>query len=135
VLLYDGECGLCNWVVRRLLAADRAGRLHYAPLQSPPAQDYLRSRGLPTQDFDSLVFVPDWDDPAAGPPRLRSDGVFAAATVVGGVWRITAWLRVLPPGWRDPLYRFVARFRHALFGAYRPAPLPDPAWERRFLAR
>ena len=41
VLLYDGECGLCNRLVRLLLRADRAGRLNYAPLQSGPAQTYL----------------------------------------------------------------------------------------------
>ena len=55
VLLFDGECGLCNGVVRFLLRQDTAARLHFAPLQSGPAQEYLRAQGLPTADFDSLV--------------------------------------------------------------------------------
>lgn len=135
VLLYDGQCGLCNWTVRRLLATDPAGRLHYAPLQSEPAQAYLRSQGLPTADFNSLVFVPDWNHPAPGGSLLRTDGALAAAAVVGGPWRLVTWLRVLPAWLRDPFYKLVARSRYALFGEYRPAPLPDPTWERRFLAR
>jgi predicted DCC family thiol-disulfide oxidoreductase YuxK len=136
VLLYDGECGLCNRVVRRLLAADRDGRLHYAPLQSAPAQEFLRRHGLPAENPDSLVFVPDWDDPAFGAPRLRTDGALAACAVAGGSWwRVLGWTRFVPAVVRDGAYKLVARFRYALFGKYRPAPLPDPAWERRFLAR
>lgn len=135
VLLYDGECGLCHRIVRALLRADRAGRLRYAPLQSEPAQAYLRAQGLPTKDFDSLVFVPDWDEPVRGACRLRTDGALAACAEVGGAWRVLAWLRIVPRVWRDPFYRLVARARHTLFGQHRPGPLPDPEWEQRFLAR
>lgn len=133
VLLFDGECGLCNWCVRRLLATDPAGRLHYAPLQGEPAQAYLRAQGLPTTDFDSLVFVRDWERPGDHAPLLRTDGALAAAAEVGGIWRLITWLRVLPGGLRDPCYKLVARFRYTLFGEYRPSPLPDPAWAKRFL--
>jgi predicted DCC family thiol-disulfide oxidoreductase YuxK len=133
VLLYDGTCGLCNWCVRRLLATDRVGRLHYAPLQSGTAQAYLRGRGLPTTDFDSLVFVPDWERPADHAPLFRTDGALAAAATVGGIWRLVTWLRVLPGWLRDPCYKLVARFRYTLFGEYRPSPLADPAWALRFL--
>ncbi len=135
VLLYDGDCGLCNRVVRLLLRTDKAGRLSYAPLQSALAQEYLRQQGLPTEDFDSLVFVPDWAEPVVGAYRLRTDGALAAAAVVGGIWRLVTWTRLLPAGVRDPFYRLVARSRYAIFGAYCPSPLPDPAWEKRFLAR
>ena len=135
VLLYDGQCGLCHRVVHCLLRSDAAGRLRFAPLQSPPAQAYLMAQGLPTEDFDSLVFVPDWNKPVPGGYKLRTDGVLAAAAEVGGWWRLVTWTRVLPAGLRDFFYRLVARSRFALFGKYRPAPLPDPAWEKRFLAR
>jgi predicted DCC family thiol-disulfide oxidoreductase YuxK len=133
VLLYDGDCGLCNGVVRRLLATDDVGRLSYAPLQGTAGQEYLRGQGLPWRDFDSLVFVPDWNDPVFGGALLRTDGALAAAAVVGGGWRAITWLRVLPSWMRDPFYKLVARSRYAVFGKYGPTPLPDPAWERRFL--
>jgi predicted DCC family thiol-disulfide oxidoreductase YuxK len=133
VLLYDGDCGLCNRLVRLLLRSDRAGRLMYAPLQGAAAQAYLRAQGLPTEDFDSLVFVPDWHQPAKGAYLMRTDGALAAAATVGGGWRMISWLRVLPGGLRDFGYRLVARSRYALFGQYRPTPLPDPTWVRRFL--
>jgi predicted DCC family thiol-disulfide oxidoreductase YuxK len=134
VLLYDGECGLCNRVVHWLLRSDRQARLKFTPLQGAPAQAYLRARGLPTQDFDSLVFVPDWDVPGGSPPLLRTDGALAAAAVVGGRWRAITWLRVLPGWLRDPFYKLVARTRYALFGEYRGQPLAEsPEWRGRFL--
>lgn len=133
VLLYDGECGLCNAIVRQLLRTDRRGRLHFAPLQGAAAQAYLRSKGLPTEDFDSLVFVPDWQAPERSAPLLRTDGALAAAAEVGGVWRLFTWMRVLPAWSRDPFYKLVARTRYALFGEYRPRPLENPEWGARFL--
>ena len=131
VLLYDGECGLCNRVVRRLLALDRVGTLRFAPLQGPAAQAYLRSHGLPTADFSTLVLVPDWPANAAA-PLLRTDGVIAALRAVGRPGLATA-LAVFPRGLRDAGYKFVARVRYAIFGPWRTCPLPRPEWAARFL--
>lgn len=133
VLLFDGECGLCHAVVRFLLRRDRIGRLHFAPLQSEPAQAYLRARGLPTADFDSLVFVPDWDRPAASAPQFRTDGALSALEAIGGPWSAFARLRAVPRVLRDPCYTLVARTRYMLFGRYRPRPPADPSWSARFL--
>ncbi len=135
VLLYDGECGLCNGVVRFLIRRDPGGRLHFATLQGDAAQDFLRSQGLPLDDFDSLVFAPDWGDRRRGAHLLRTAGALACFAELQGPWRAVSWLRIVPAFVRDPVYRLVARTRYALFGSYRPSPLPDPAWNRRFLDR
>ena len=132
VLLYDGNCGLCNRVVRLLLRSDRAARLKFAPLQGAPAQAYLRKQNLPTADFDSLVFVPDWNTQAAGAYLLRTEGALAAAAEVGGGWGLITWTRILPLWLRDPGYKLVARTRYFIFGEYFPAPL-KPEWKERFL--
>lgn len=131
-LLYDGECGLCNAIVRWLLRTDKQGRLSYAPLQSEPAQAYLRTQGLPTADFDSLVFVPDWNRPTPGSYRLRTDGALAAWAAAGGGGVIGS-IKFLPAAVRDLGYKLVARTRYLIFGKYRPRPLANPDWERRFL--
>jgi len=133
-LFYDGECGLCNAVVRFLLREDLTGSLRFAPLQSPPAQEFLRSHGMNTEDFDSIVFLRDVDRPEAG-YYLRTDGVAGVLDEVGGVWRVFSWLRIIPRSLRDPAYKLVARTRYRLFGEYVPSPLPCREWEQRFLAR
>jgi predicted DCC family thiol-disulfide oxidoreductase YuxK len=132
VLLFDGECGLCQRVVRLLLRGDRRGVLRFAPLQSPAAQDYLRLHGLPLADFDSLVFVPDWSHRERREFLLRTDGVIAAVRCIGGWARWLAALAILPASWRDAGYRLIARFRYRIFGEWRPRPLPSK-WTARFL--
>jgi predicted DCC family thiol-disulfide oxidoreductase YuxK len=135
VLLFDGECGLCNRVVRRLLAFDRAGRLRFAPLQGPSAQRFLRAKGLPTQDFSTLVFVSDWEHPERTDYALRTTGVIAALRVCGGWGRgFAGVLALFPVSLRDWGYRMVAKWRLHVFGTGKACPLPRPEWAARFLA-
>lgn len=133
VLLFDGTCGLCNRCVRLLLRLDRRGRLRFAPLQGPSAQAYLRRHGLPTEDFDSLIFVPDWAGQDRGGHLSRTDGVVAALRAGGG---FGAWcgavLGGIPAGWRDAGYKVIARWRYRLWGEWRPRPLPRAEWAARF---
>ena len=134
VLLYDGECGLCNACVRLLLRMDRRERLHFAPLQGEIAQRYLRQQGLPTEDFDSMIFIPDWPRRSTILPRFRTDAALAAAGEAGGILSILTIFRVVPRPIRDAFYKLVARFRYQLFGEYRPRPLPRPEWNARILS-
>lgn len=135
VLLFDGECGLCNRCVRLLLRLDLAARLHFAPLQSPAAQAYLRARGLPTEDFDSLVFVDRWADQGACVPLLRTEGVLAALKLCGATGRmLAALLGIFPPSWRDAGYKRIARWRYRIWGEWRPRPLARPEWSARFFS-
>jgi predicted DCC family thiol-disulfide oxidoreductase YuxK len=133
-LLFDGECGLCNRVVRLLLRLDRRGALAFAPLQSAPAGEFLRAHGLPDHDFDTMVFVPDWlgrDRPGF---LLRTDGVIAALRACGRTGRLLASVLALAPAsLRDAAYRTVARWRYRVFGAWKPRPLPRPEWAARFI--
>jgi len=135
VLLFDGECGLCQRVVRCLLRLDRAGRLRFAPLQGPAAQAYLRAHGLPMQDFDTLVFVPDWARRERNDFLLRTDGVVAALRACGALGaEFAALVAIWPARWRDAVYRAVGHWRYRVFGPWRPRPLARPEWAARFLA-
>src|SRR4051812_44755338 len=112
VLLFDGDCGLCNRVVRLLLHLDREGKLRFAPLQGALAQAYLRSHRLPERDFDSLVFVPDWAHRDRPEYRRRTDGVVAALRQLRPFGTLLALpLQALPRAWCDALYRWVAAVR------------------------
>jgi predicted DCC family thiol-disulfide oxidoreductase YuxK len=134
VLLFDGECGLCNRVVRLLLRLDRHGRLRFASLQGPAAQEFLRAHGLPVEDFSTLVFVPDWILRAEKTFLLRTDGAIAALRACGSPGRLLAtMLAVVPRRLRDAGYKLVARTRYRIFGPWQACPLPRPEWAARFL--
>ena len=133
VMFFDGECGLCNRLVRGLIRLDQAGRLHFAPLQGPSAQAYLRAHGLPTQDFDSLIFVPDWAQRERPEYLVRTDWVIGALRAVGGAARLLAVFGVIPRSGRDAAYKGVARIRYRVFGPWKPRSLGRPEWAARFL--
>ena len=149
VLLFDGECGLCHRIVRSLLRLDQIGVLRFAPLQGPAAQEFLRTHGLRADDFETLIFVPEWarrTDPSTdstgslqtGSGRgnnflLRTDGVIAALRAAGANRR-AALLALVPRALRDAAYRVVARSRQKFFGPWRSCPLPRPEWAERFFS-
>lgn len=135
VLFFDGECGLCNRLVRLLLRLDHAGRLRFAPLQGAAAQSYLGAHGLPTVEFDTLVFVPEWSERERPDYLLRTSGVIAALRVVGGglARTLAGFIAIFPAPLRDAGYRTVGRWRYRVFGPWRPRPLLRPEWASRFL--
>ena len=134
MLLFDGECGLCQRLVRLLLRLDRRGRLRFAPLQGPAAQGYLRQHGLPVGDFESMILVPDWTRRDESIALVRTEAAITALREVGGIGRAVAVVfRVIPALWRDAGYRLVARWRRRVFGAARAGALARPEWSGRFL--
>ena len=134
VLLYDGECGLCNRVVRFLLRIDKMGRLRFARLQGPLGQDYLKAHGLPTQDFSTIVFVPDWAKRDRPDFQLSADGIVSALRACGG-WGgfLGGIVGFLPSRFNKACYKFVARLRYRVFGPWRACPLPNAEWAKRFI--
>ena len=127
VILYDGECGLCDRLVQWVLPRDRAGRFHFAALQSDWAQRELRRHKLPTTDFDSMVLL---DGERV---YLRST---AALRVLRGLprWTWAYAFIVVPTGLRDLVYTWIARRRKRWFPPPAACGVPKPEWRERFVA-
>lgn len=136
LLLYDGECGLCDRAVQFLLARDPGGALRFAPLQGETAGGYLERHGLrprPGEGFDSMVLALD-----PGGPRervlVRAEAALALGRYLGGGLGALAWLgRIVPRRGRDAAYRVVARNRKRLAGPPDRCRLPDAGERARFL--
>ena len=127
VVLFDGECKLCNGWVRFIMRHDRQRRVRLAAVQSPEGQALLAWAGLPLDQFDTLAVIRDrqyW---------VRSDAVFEIIAQLPGAWRPLLLLRGIPRGLRDWIYDKIARNRYRLFGKYDSCLLPDPDHEQRFL--
>jgi predicted DCC family thiol-disulfide oxidoreductase YuxK len=108
LLLFDGNCALCNGTVRWLLAHDR-GRLHYAPLRSEVADAALQESGY-HGDRSSVVLV---DERGA---HQHSTAVWRTLRLLPWPWRGGAAIRLIPRPLRDAAYRFVAANRFRIFG-------------------
>jgi predicted DCC family thiol-disulfide oxidoreductase YuxK len=131
LLLYDGVCGLCDWLVQAVLAHDRAEAFDFAALQSPEARDVLARFGASPDPLDTVYVVVDYQ----GSPALLGRGraaVFVLAAL-GWPWKAGGALRVLPTSLLDRGYDLVARHRYRLFGKYDQCLLPRPEHRARFI--
>lgn len=119
IVLYDGQCGLCNRSARWLADRDPRDRLLMAPNDGVTA----RIAGEPPGGEDSGIVV--WD----GARRLVGVPAIARALrELGGAWPAAGWaLGALPRLLTGPAYAAVARRR----GRSKPAcALPRPGEQR-----
>ncbi|EMT5437914.1 MULTISPECIES: thiol-disulfide oxidoreductase DCC family protein [Stenotrophomonas] len=127
VIVFDGVCALCNQWVRFLLRFDRAGRYRFAAMQGTQGSALLRAHGLDPQDPASFLLLDAqgaWTD---------TDAILRVLAGLGGAWRFSGVLRLLPRSWRDAAYRLLARNRYRWFGRHDACHLPAPEHLARFL--
>ena len=106
---------------------DRYARLRLATLQSEAGRRLLEWFVLPTELYDSVVFVED------GRASVKSIAVLRMLRHLPWPW---SWLVVgwaVPRPVRDRLYDFVARHRYRWFGRRETCMLPTPEMRSRFL--
>ncbi|MFZ0885705.1 MAG: DCC1-like thiol-disulfide oxidoreductase family protein [Candidatus Acidiferrales bacterium] len=111
-LFYDGHCGLCHRAVKFVLKHDRSGRaFRFAPLQGETFAARVAAEwrvGLP----DSVVVLT-----SDGALLVRSAAFLHVLRRLGGGWVVLASvLGVIPRGFWDFVYDFVARIRYRVFG-------------------
>lgn len=127
VIVFDGVCALCNRWVRFLLHFDRKGRYRFAAMQGQQGSAMLRAHGLDPQDPMSFLLLDaqgTWTD---------TDAILRVLAGLGGGWRLSGVLKVLPRGLRDAAYRALARNRYRWFGRHDACHLPAPEQAARFL--
>lgn len=127
VVLFDGECNLCNGTVQFLLRRDRQDRFRFAALQSAAGRRLLGTVWTVEPLPDSVVLV------AAGRVFLRSDAVLQIARRLPRPWSWAFALRWIPRPVRDLVYRWIARSRYRLFGRRQQCLVPTAALRARFL--
>ncbi|MCC5847989.1 MAG: DUF393 domain-containing protein [Verrucomicrobia bacterium] len=126
LVLYDGQCGLCQRSVRFLLRHEKAPVLKFASLQSDFGQSLLKKHDLKT-DLSEMVLIEN------GEVKTGPEGALQSCRYLKAPARWLAVGRVLPPPLRRGLYRFVARRRYRWFGKSDVCALPAPEQSDRFL--
>ena len=127
IVLFDGVCNLCNGFVRFVVRRDEAGRVSFAPLESPVGRTLCARFGLSATDADSVVVIED------GTAYRKSTAALRLARYLDGPWSLAARLRVVPRPLRDAIYDLVAASRYQVFGKKDRCPIPDPGTRERFL--
>lgn len=123
LVLYDGECLMCNGYIRGILSrADDT--LRAAALQHYPLDD-----NLPAIDssIDSMVLIED------GHVYYRTDAVLRLNAAYGRVGWLSRLALLVPSVVRNGAYNFIAKRRYKWFGKSDNCLLPPPALRNKYL--
>ena len=110
VILFDGQCVLCDRSVLFIIDRDRVRRYRFAPLQSEAAGPYLRGGGLPEHYLEGIVLV------EGGRYFTKSTAILKILRRIDGPYFLLYPLVLVPTVLRNPLYDWFVRRRYKWFG-------------------
>jgi predicted DCC family thiol-disulfide oxidoreductase YuxK len=125
LFVFDGTCVLCSGGAGWLMRHDRQGRINFAPASGTLGQALCRHYGV---DADATYLLV-----AGGRGFTESRGYLELCASLGGAWHLLRAAAVVPEGWRDRLYRLVARNRYRWFGRAEQCALLTPEQRARLL--
>jgi predicted DCC family thiol-disulfide oxidoreductase YuxK len=125
IIVYDGDCHLCNRWVAFVLRRDPEARFQFTTLTSETARTRIPN---PNQRNGSTLIL------------LTPEGIFTRSTAVlkiasqlTGYRPLATLLLKIPQSLRDPLYSVIARHRHSLLPSNSTSCAYLPGTESRFL--
>lgn len=128
LILFDGVCNLCTKSVQFIVRHDKRETFKFLSIQSDLGRELYRASGLDPDDAQSFALI------TASQTFTRSDAALQIAVQFGGLWRLFAVFKLLPRGFRDWLYSFIASRRYAWFGRRDSCMIPSEDLRRRFLS-
>lgn len=111
-VLYDGECGFCNFWVAWILKNDRKDQFLFSALQSEFGQKFLKDRNLEHQSFDTLYLY--------SPQKFyltKSSAALKIASILGGKFAMIRYLKIFPEFIRDRVYDIISKNRQKISAA------------------
>ncbi|WP_299433461.1 DCC1-like thiol-disulfide oxidoreductase family protein [uncultured Aquimarina sp.] len=110
VIIFDGECNLCNGVVGWLIQFAPEDIFQFIPFQSPRGQELLKQHGYPTERLDTVILIDE------NGSHTHSDGFLKIISKIPKWKRVGALLAFIPRMLRDGIYRLASRNRVKWFG-------------------
>jgi len=123
ILLFDGDCGMCNRFVQWVLNVDPEGRFLFAPLNGKTSLEKL---GAPV-DLSSMILFEN------GRAYRESDAMVRILSRLRFPWKLGALLFLVPSFLRNAVYRAVARRRHRFTAFTAACRLPTASERARLL--
>ena len=110
IIIFDGECNLCNGVVGWLLKFAPSDLFQFVAFQSTRGQELLKKHGFKTDKLETVILI---DHTGV---HTHSDGFLKIVAQIPR-WRlVAALLAFIPRIIRDTIYRIASRNRVRWFG-------------------
>ena len=130
LICFDGHCLLCNLWVDFLIKRDRKNVFTFTSIQSNGGRNALLKHGYSEsklEDTDSIVVL------KADQISIRSDAAIEILVALGGIYKISELLKLIPPSLRNLVYDTVAKRRYRWFGRRDICRIPSPEESHKFL--
>ena len=129
IILFDGVCNLCAAWVQFVVTRDKLEQFKFASVQSPEGQALLTWCGLPTTQFDTMVYIEN------GQAYFKTKAFFKIVAQFNRAWLVFAKVsQIMPVVIRDWLYDRIAQNRYHLFGKRDVCLIPSTGLSSRFLS-
>ena len=128
IILFDGECTLCNGFINFVIDKDLSNKFLFATLQSESRKEIQKKIGVDPQRLDSIVLF----DPQSDRYSRKSDAALKIIGSFGGMWPLCSLFFLIPRLFRNWVYDWIAANRYLWFGK-NSCRIPTPELQRKFL--
>lgn len=127
IILFDGVCNLCSAWVEFVVKRDPSSRFHFCSVQSDTGRALLMSNGLPTDSFDTMVYI------RHGNVFVRSSAFLEIVKKLPLLWPCLSLALYVPRVIRDTCYNMIAKNRYRLWGKKEQCMVPSAEIKKRFI--
>jgi len=126
IILFDGECALCNRFIVFVIKQDKKQVFHFSSLQSEVGKSIAKVYGI--NDVSTIVFVSEES------AKTKSLAVLSIFSYLTFPYHLLNIFYLVPYFLRDELYDLVARYRYNIFGRNKTCYLyENEDWKERVL--
>lgn len=117
IILYDGTCGFCSYWVRFIRKRDKQDKFAFLSLQSDEASLLTGFNKIKEEAGDTVIYKHN------NRYYYRSEAAIRILMNLGGIYRLSSVLLMIPQSIRDYFYNLLARYRHKWFTASKECSL------------
>jgi predicted DCC family thiol-disulfide oxidoreductase YuxK len=110
ILLFDGDCNLCDSMVSFVLRHDKSKAIMFSALQSDTGRSLIGLCGLSPDYQKSVVYI------KGNKYFIRSAAVLNIFKDLGGWWSLIYGFIIIPSFIRDIFYSIISGLRYRIFG-------------------
>lgn len=110
IIIFDGECNLCNGVVGWLLGLVPPKSFDFVAFQSPKGQSFLEIFGFPKKELTTVILIDAFG------AHTHSDGFLKIISQIPKWKLLAALLAFVPRILRDSIYNLASKNRVNWFG-------------------
>ncbi|MEM6719334.1 MAG: DCC1-like thiol-disulfide oxidoreductase family protein [Bacteroidota bacterium] len=129
IILFDGDCNLCNNFINFIIDRDDNNVFLFTPLQSSTGVQILKNVDAYSAELDSIVLY----DPATQKIKKKSSAAISIISTFGGFWSLMRAFLILPNFINNAVYDLIAKNRYRWFGKSNSCRIPTPELMQKFL--